>query len=68
MLQHAATGQQSSRVHTQVVLGLQRLVLALGTESPKTHAVLLPALQYATDPAGPEALALLEVCHNAESA
>ncbi len=46
--------------NTQVVLALQRLVLALGSESPKTHAVLLPALQYATDPAGPEALALLE--------
>ena len=29
----------------QVILALQRLVLALGSESPKMHAVLLPALQ-----------------------
>ena len=46
--------------HTQVILALQRLVLALGSDSPKTYSVLLPALQYATDPAAPEALALLE--------
>lgn len=47
-------------MRTQVVLALQRLVMAMGPESPKTYPVLLPALQYATDPAGPEALALLE--------
>ena len=44
----------------QVILALQRLVNALGSESPATYPVLLPALQYATDPGGPEALALLE--------
>ncbi len=43
-----------------MLLALQRLVHALGSESPSTHAFLLPALQYATDPDGPEALALLE--------
>ena len=46
--------------HPQVLLALQRLVHALGSESPSTYAFLLPALQYSTDPDGPEALALLE--------
>ena len=43
-----------------MLLALQRLIHALGSESPSTYAFLLPALQYATDPDGAEALALLE--------
>ena len=33
------------RACPQVVLALQRLVLALGSDSPNTYSVLLPALQ-----------------------
>lgn len=43
-----------------MLLAVQRLVSALGPESPATYHFLLPALQYATNPDAPEALNLLE--------
>jgi hypothetical protein len=44
----------------QVLVALQRLVNALGPESPATYPFLLPVLDYCTDIGQPEELMLLE--------
>ena len=38
----------------QVLLALQRLLVALGPEASTAYDFLLPALRYACDPNGPE--------------
>ncbi|KAJ9531806.1 hypothetical protein QJQ45_021952 [Haematococcus lacustris] len=49
-----------SLVQVQILLALQRLVNVLGAESSVAYPLLLPMLQYATDPRQPDALHLLE--------
>ena len=44
---------------SQVLLAVQRLVNVLGPHSPALNPLLLPLLQYATDPDQPEALQLV---------
>ena len=44
----------------QVLVTLQRLVHALGAESPATYPLLLPVLRLCTDPGQPDELNLLE--------
>lgn len=48
------------RTPPQVLVTLQRLVHALGPESPATYAFVLPVLRLVTDPAQPDELNLLE--------
>ena len=44
----------------QVVVAMQQLVTALGRDSVQAYGFLLPLLQYAADPQGPEAAAMFE--------
>ncbi|GFH10417.1 importin-11 isoform X1, partial [Haematococcus lacustris] len=51
---------QGGQSLVQILLALQRLVNVLGVESNVAYPLLLPMLQYATDPRQPDALHLLE--------
>lgn len=53
-----AEGQSLLRI--QVLVTLQRLVHALGAESPATYPLVLPVLSMCTDPSQPDELNLLE--------
>jgi hypothetical protein len=55
-----ATGEAHALLRVQVLGTLARLVAALGDESPAAHALVGPALALAADPAGADALNLLE--------
>lgn len=48
------------RPFPQVLVALQRLVNALGPDSPATHPLVLPVLRLCCDPGHPDALNLLE--------
>ncbi len=50
----------SPRHVSQVLVTLQRLVHALGAESPATYPLVLPVLRLCTDPSQPDELNLLE--------
>lgn len=54
----ASEGQSLLRI--QVLLALQRVVHALGVDSPNSYPVLLPVLAVATDPSQPDELNLME--------
>ncbi len=45
---------------SQVLVALQRLVHALGAESPAAYPLVLPVLKLCTDPHQPDELNLLE--------
>jgi hypothetical protein len=55
-----ASGDGRNLLRIQALIALQRLVHALGPESPVTYPVLLPILSVATAPSTPDELTLLE--------
>eukprot|EP00897_Mesotaenium_endlicherianum_P007868 jgi/Mesen1/7109/ME000369S06434 len=55
---HKSEGQSLLRI--QVILALQRLVVALGARSPLCYELLLPILQYSTDISQPDELNMIE--------
>lgn len=62
-LSNAATGSSTSSCmlwDLQVLLALQRLLVAMGSGAGAADGFVVPVLRYACDPAGPEALNLLE--------
>ncbi|CAM6098378.1 unnamed protein product [Calypogeia fissa] len=54
----ASEGQSLLRI--QVILALQRLLMALGPQSPMCYELLFPILQYSTDVNQPDELNMLE--------
>ena len=59
-LQSACAPSGAHSVCMQVLLTLQRLVNALGTDSPRCYDLLLPILRHCTDINQPDELNLLE--------
>ena len=55
-----AAAEGHSLLRMQVLLALQRLVNALGAESPAAYPLVLPVLRICTDPGQPDELNLLE--------
>ena len=52
--------QGHTLLRVQVVVVMHRLVSAVGADSVRAHAFLLPMLQYAANPEGPEAPGMFE--------
>ena len=52
--------QGHTLLRVQVVVVMHRLVSAVGADSVRAHAFLLPILQYAANPEGPEAPGMFE--------
>lgn len=53
-------GEGQSLLRIQIMVALQRLIHAMGVDSPMCYPVLFPVLQVATDPNQPDELNLLE--------
>ena len=60
MLQVWAQSEGQSLVRIQVILALQRLLIALGPQSPISYPLLIPILRYSTDISQPDELNMLE--------